>query len=416
MFRTARCVRAAWCALALTLAGCGGDVATTSNSSSTVAAVGTQSSSASTAANKGASGSSASSTSGSSSSGANATDGTSPAAKLAAAIGKPSRLLVGLGTQGTAGVSSAVISQRLAPDIYDRYLGGSWTTWDSPPCDYVCLVAKEAESFGAVPMFTLYQMADDGGDNLSVLTNTAFMSSYWARVKLLYQDIAAFKKPTLVNLEPDFWGFAERASPNGDPKQLAALVRSNPDCATLTDDVAGVAGCLIAMARKYAPNAYVGFPPSSWGGKTHSDVIAFMNELGAASADFIVEQTLDRDAGCYESGASYCQGSGSYYWDESNFEDFLASVKQDTAGIGNLPLIIWQTPLGVPSSTPGGSPYHYRDNREQIFLTHPTELTAVGALALVFGTGEDHQTNITTDGGQFQKLDAAYLSAPAALP
>ena len=50
------------------------------------------------------------------------------------------------------------------------------------------------------------------------------------------------------------------------------------------------------------------------------------------------------------------------------------------------------------------------------FLTHASELTAVGGLAVVFGTGEGHQTNITTDGGQFQELSNAYLAAPAWLP
>ena len=71
--------------------------------------------------------------------------------------------------------------------------------------------------------------------------------------------------------------------------------------------------------------------------------------------------------------------------------------------------------MGVPSSTPGGSDYHYRDNREQYFLTHPTELTAVGGLGVVFSAGENHQTTIFTDGGQFQSLDTAYLKAARAL-
>jgi hypothetical protein len=34
----------------------------------------------------------------------------------------------------------------------------------------------------------------------------------------------------------------------------------------------------------------------------------------------------------------------------------------------------------------------------------------------VFSTGEIHQTNITTDAGQFQLLDSHYFAAPAKLP
>jgi len=35
---------------------------------------------------------------------------------------------------------------------------------------------------------------------------------------------------------------------------------------------------------------------------------------------------------------------------------------------------------------------------------------------VVFSAGADHQTDITTDNGQFKSLSQAYLAAPAALP
>jgi hypothetical protein len=76
----------------------------------------------------------------------------------------------------------------------------------------------------------------------------------------------------------------------------------------------------------------------------------------------------------------------------------------------------WQTPLGVPSATPGGTAFHYRDNKMHYFLTHPGELTAVGGVGVVFGDGANYQTNITSDGGQYQALSGAYFAAPAALP
>jgi hypothetical protein len=314
----------------------------------------------------------------------------------------------------------------LRPDIMDEYLVGvsssDWTHWNSPTGYYVQIVANNAEAVGAIPMYTLYQMAQNGDGNLSGLSSSSFMSAYWSNVKILFQQIAVSGKPALVNLEPDFWGYAEKQSTNGDPSTISAQVRVNSDCASLSNDVKGIAQCLIAMAHKYAPHAYVGFPPSGWGGKTEADVVDFMNAIGAQNADFIVEQALDRDAGCYEAGASYCGGGSSgLYWDETNtthpnFDDFFARMAIYHTGIGNLPLIFWQIPEGVPSSNPGGSAYHYRDNRVHYFLTHPDDLTAVGALAVVFGTGENHQTNITTDGGQFQQLYSAYLDNPAPLP
>jgi hypothetical protein len=149
-----------------------------------------------------------------------------------------------------------------------------------------------------------------------------------------------------------------------------------------------------------------------------------MNTIGAEKADFIVEQTADRDAGCFEKSPqpSYCTRSGSgWYWDETNethpnFDDNLQEAAAYHSGIGRLPVIWWQTPEGVPCASKGGSEYHYRDNRMNYFLTHPAELVTAGGLAIVFSTGEDHQTNITTDGGQFQSLDSEYFAAPAKLP
>ncbi len=354
--------------------------------------------------------------------GSSTTTTTSGAARLAALLGRPGRLLVGL---GHANNPSDIISQRLKPDIYDRYLSnqgpGSWTTWNSPAGAYVGIVANEADSVGAVPMYTLYQMATNGEGNLGSVNDSQFMTTYWANVKLLFQKIAEYNKPALVNFEPDFWGFVERQAPNADPALVPAKVSFDADCTSLPNNATGIAACLVRKARKYAPKAYVGFPPSDWGGDTAAQVVTFMNKLGAGSADFVVMQTLDRDAGCFEASGPNCSRAGTFYWDESNathpnFHDHLATAKAYHNGIGGLPLLWWQTPLGVPSSSRGGSSGRYRDNRMHYFLTHAGELTAAGALGVVFGAGEDHQTTIRTDNGQFQTLSAQYLARPAPLP
>jgi hypothetical protein len=240
----------------------------------------------------------------------------------------------------------------------------------------------------------------------------------------MYQQIAMIGKPALVNFEPDFWGYAEQLAMNGDPSTVFAYVNINADCAGLSNDVKGIAACLIQMARKYSPKAYVGFPYSTWGASTTADVVAFMSALGAQNADFIVAQTLDRDAGCFEvqDAADSCVRAGTgWYWDATNqthpnFADHLALVQAFHTGLANLPVVWWQTPQGVPSTTAGGTDQHFRDNREQYFLTHPSQLTAVGGLGVVFSAGETHQTNITTDGGQFQSLSSAYFAAPTELP
>jgi hypothetical protein len=340
---------------------------------------------------------------------------------LAAKLGKPGHLLVGLGGAD----ATTVTAQGVTAELYERYLVGvganAWPTWNSPSGAYVDVVAAAADGLHAVPMFTLYQMATNGDGNLTDLTDATFMGPYWDNVKLLFQRLGAYGKPALVNFEPDFWGYAQQKSPGGDPTKLAASVTLAADCAPLSDDVAGVAHCLLTIARKYAPQAYVGFSPSTWGGSTIDSVVAFMKSVGAGEGDIVVMQTLDRDAGCFEAATeSDCQRQGSgWYWDETNathpnFQDHLATAKAFYQGLAR-PLVWWQTPMGVPSATPGGTANHYRDNRVHYFLTHPGELAAVGGLGVVFGAGAANQATLETDNGQYKTLSTAYFASPAPL-
>jgi len=146
----------------------------------------------------------------------------------------------------------------------------------------------------------------------------------------------------------------------------------------------------------------------------------FMKNVGVGAADFVVLQTADRDAGCYEAGMDNACTRSVPYLDESNatspnYTDYFALVKQYRDGIGR-PALLWQTPLGAPSGSPGGTPNHYRDNHVHYFLTHPSELVAAGGVGVVFSAGWSTQTTIKTDNGQFKTLSTAYLAKPAQLP
>jgi hypothetical protein len=166
--------------------------------------------------------------------------------------------------------------------------------------------------------------------------------------------------------------------------------------------------------------AKLGFPPSFWGGDATS-VGNFMALVGAARADFIVAQTSDRDAGCFEvaSPPPSCagRGNGPFYFDENNvttpnYSQELARWSTVRSILGNLPILFWQTPMGVPSATPGGSPKHYRDDHVHYMLTHPTQYTAIGVFAIEFSPGSSVSVDITTDGGQFACLFQTYLGDP----
>lgn len=318
-------------------------------------------------------------------------------------------------------------AQQIRPDIIDTYLvgvgDGAWPKWNSPDGAYITYVSASVTAMGAVPMFTLYQMTAKGEGNLSAVNDASFMPSYWAHVKLMYQKIGATNLPALVNLEPDFWGFVMSGAPGGDPSKLPARVSLMPECASHPDNAVGLAQCLLTLGRTYAPKAKIGFPPSFWG-RDAASVGSFMLKVGADKADFVVGQTGDRDAGCFEVSPppDECagRGNGPFYWDETNvatpnFHQDLAQWSSVSTTLGNLPILFWQTPMGVPSATPGGTPGHFRDNRVQYMLTHPTEYTAKGVFAIVFSGGGTTSANITTDGGQFARLFKAYLANPAPL-
>lgn len=348
--------------------------------------------------------------------------GTAAAAALVAKLGRPGRLLIGLG----GGASDDVIrAQGITIDLFERYLvglpgSGGWTEWNDGG-SYVNLVAGKADSLGAVPMFTLYQMATWGDGNLEGLADRDFMAAYWDTTELLFERLAIYDKVALVHFEPDFWGYAQRQSPGGDPKRMFVHVRVAAACVDLPEDVTGMGRCLVRLARRLAPKVLVGFSPSRWGAEALAEVVRFMGEVGTGEADFVVVQTLDRDAGCFEAQIEpNCRRAGrGWYWDETNtrsphFREHFAEARALGDGLGK-PLLWWQTPLGVPAAEPGGSPKRYRDNRVRYFLSHPEELVGAGGFGVVFGAGATDQTDLTTDGGQFRTAAAAYLARPALL-
>jgi len=311
-------------------------------------------------------------------------------------------------------------------DIHYMYLTAfEWPTW-SPNGGYVTAHANAAKANGVVPMFTLYQVAANGEDNdLTSIIDANFMTKYWAGVRLMYQRLGDFGSPAIVHLEPDFWGTAQQRS--NDPSQVSAVVSSLvPECNDLPDNVSGMAQCMIRLGRMLAPNAKIGLHASPFGASKNSGsdpaaIAKYLVALGAGQSDFMALDTLDRDAGCFEAGKDpNCQRTGTVYWDETNtksptFQEHLTWAKAIHDGTG-LPLLWWQTPLGVPSTTPGGSAGHYRDNRVHYIFTHPGEFVAAGGLGVVFGTGADNQTTVTTDGDQLKNAVTAYLAAPVALP
>jgi hypothetical protein len=238
---------------------------------------------------------------------------------------------------------------------------------------------------------------------------------------LLFERLAAFDKPAIVHLEPDFWGFQQQQS-GGDPASVGVLIHDHVEgCDNQPETLVGMGKCIVQLSRTISPKVVIGFHASRWGGEPAA-MVQFLTAVGAADADFVAIDMLDRDAGCFEEHTDpNCQrNDGPWYWDESNqtspnFHEFIDFSKTIGDGLGK-PIIWWQIPFGVPSDTPGGTAGNYRDNRVRYIFSHIDEFVAAGGLGAAFGVGAGNQTYITSDGGQFQSAVTAYYANPVPLP
>jgi hypothetical protein len=348
-----------------------------------------------------------------------------PARDVAILLGRAPNFLIGMGNDlSNDHNQDGAYTLGTTLDLHYAYLvglqgQGGWPDWNAGGT-FVNILTDSADAHGVVPMFTLYQTAAWGEGNIGALNNAGFMGPYWSGARLLVQRLAVFNKPAVVHLEPDFWGFAQQQ--NGNPAAIPVRVKPHAaECADLPDDLTGMGRCLVRLARQISPKVVIGFHASAWSGST-SSIVTYLNAVGASQADIVVVETLDRDAGCFEAAIDpNCQrGGGPFYWDESNatspsFREHLTWARAIYDGIGR-PLLWWQMPFGVPSSVPGGTPGHYRDNRVHYLFAHPGEFVAAGGLGAVFGVGAANQTYITTDGNQFRNAVAAYFAHPVSLP
>jgi len=302
---------------------------------------------------------------------------------------------------------------------------GCWQYDQDPPGAYVRDFVAGEQALGQIPMLTYYEIlqssgASEGAGEVAAAANVALMGRYLADWRFVLQSIG--QSVAFLHVEPDFWGFAEQV--DDDPHAIPAAVASaNPtDCTGQENSIAGLGRCMIAMVRKYAPNARVGLHGSGWA--TKIDVLlnqsptldvageadklgAFLVGCGADQADFVVVDASDRDAGYYTSIGR------DTWWDASNttLPDFVQAFAWSRAlaeRVGR-PVVWWQLPVGN-MSLPNVST-EWQDNRVDSFFAHTDELAASDAAAIAFGAGASGQTTPSTDGGNLVAKTQAYAAA-----
>jgi hypothetical protein len=346
--------------------------------------------------------------------------GKSSAADVARKLGREPNFLIGMGNDLPADYkweNAGIYTLGTPLDIHYIYLPYGWQTYNAGGT-FAQVIAKVDMAKKATPMSTVYAMAGRGENNFDVLVDDSYMKDYWDAAKVLMTRYAELDIPAIVHVEPDFWAYGQQKS-KGDPTTVPAHL--HPDCKDLPNNLSGIARCWIELARANAPKVLVGLHASEWGGGSGTDVGEFLNKLGAAEADLVVIDILDRDAGCFEDGKlPQCMRGGKFYLDETNasspnYAERLAFAKQVHTATDK-PILWWQLPLGVPSDKPGGTKGHFRDNKVHYLFSHIQEFVDAGGVAATFGTGAGDQTFVDTDGGQMAKAAKAYYAAPVALP
>jgi hypothetical protein len=301
---------------------------------------------------------------------------------------------------------------------------GCWQDDQLPPGQYVKDHVQRSKDNGQLPMFTYYQFLyasgqSEGPAQVDAAANATVLSRYFNDYRFFLQKLGGEK--ALIHLEPDLWAYAQHRNANAHALNAAVKTANAQDCATLENSFSGLGKCLVVMTRKYAPAAKVAFHASSWStgvdvslntnasfdlGAEAAKTVAYLTELGAKDADFVVVEASDRDAGYYASTGQSERG----FWDATdatlpNFAQALTWVKAISEGLGKANLW-WQLPVGNMSLN--NTAQHWKDNRVEYFFAHTPNVAIAHGFGMAFGSGADDQTNPSTDNGQLVAKTKAY--------
>ncbi len=294
--------------------------------------------------------------------------------------------------------------------------GQGWATWNENG-SFVTRYIRESVARKMTPVFPYYMLLQSkpaGGDeaqtDLAHVNSVTVMRTYYADLKLFFRRAhQATKKPVVLHVEPDFWGYAEQASTGDEASTVPAAVASTglPELAGLPNTVAGFAQAVVALRDRLAPNVILAYHMSIWG--TMHDIVyekpsnatvrryaarsaAFERSLGA-HFDIAFGEYSDRDAGFYQ----VVQGNPKLWFKPADFRRHLLYMKTFVHA-AKLRMVIWQIPYGNTIMRAESNTWnHFQDNRVQWLLgdfgrAHLRAYAKAGVVAFLFGRGADGPT------------------------
>ncbi|MFI6154772.1 RICIN domain-containing protein [Kitasatospora sp. NPDC051170] len=295
---------------------------------------------------------------------------------------------------------------------------GCWTGSTTAPGTFVTY--KDANAAHATyqgksrpqkQLWTWYSLRDlgdaagqgDGPGEVQAINRADLLTRYLNDYRFFLQKIGT--SPDMIDLEPDFWGYVRSL---GNPHQVAAQVKAaNPtDCGSQENSASGLAQCMIAMGHKYAPNTGVGLHLSCFDWQQNTPQCAKdYADLGASSADFLVTDVTDRDAGWY---ALPAHGSKDTFWNDQKGFAALGFYKTLAEAVGK-PVVLWQVPVGNMGQN--NTPSHYKDDKVDWFFSHLDQVANAHVGGILFGAGWTEQTTPETDGGNLINKTIAYRNS-----
>src|SRR5438874_5046141 len=270
--------------------------------------------------------------------------------------------------------------------------GQGWSTWN-PNGSFVTRYEEESWAAGEIPVFSYYMLLQSkpaGGDEAQVdlahMRDPVLMRAYWADVRLFFQR-AHGTKTVVLHVEPDLWGYLERAN-------AVALASS-------------FAQRFVRMRDELAPNVLLAYHMSGWG--TRHDIVyedppdATVRAYTAQSAafyralhakfDVAFEDFSDRDAGFYAAQ----QANSKTWFTPADFARHLLYAKT-FARLAGVRMVAWQIPLGNTVMGAMNNTWdHYQDNRVQWLIGAGSRArlrayVAAGFVGFLFGRGADGAT------------------------
>jgi hypothetical protein len=240
-------------------------------------------------------------------------------------------------------------------------------------------------------------------DEVKAVNRVDLLTRYLNDYRFFLQKIGT--SHDMIDLEPDFWGFARGMGDlNKVPAQVTAAAPQ--DCANQGNSVPGLARCLIAMTRKYAPNAAVGLHLTCWDwpgnvARCGRDYLA----LGATGADFLVGEVEAADAGF---NALPANGAQNTFWTDQKWAAQLAYWKAMAETVGK-PVVAWQIPLG--NMRQNNTKNHYQDDKVDWLFSHMDQVASAHVAGLLFGPGTPESTTVESDGGNLFAKTTTYRNS-----